>query len=169
MRANKKSQKELEKYIIENKGKFYRIGYSYTKNADDALDIVQEALLKAMSSMKTLKTPDYFNTWFYRILINTALDFLRKKKRTLPADEEFFSANVEGRADDYSDMDLQRALDSLPENYKSVIILRFFEDLKIQEIARILDVNENTVKTRLYKSLKILRIKLSDEEDINEL
>ena len=71
--------------------------------------------------------------------------------------------------DDYSDMDLQKVLGDLPENYKTIIILRFFEDLKIQEIAKILNLNENTVKTRLYKSLKILRIKLGDEEDINEL
>ncbi len=169
VRISKKTQNEFEEYIKKNEEKFYRIGYSYTKNADDALDIVQEAVLKAMSSIETLKTPDYFNTWFYRILVNTALDFLRKKKRVFPAEEEFFSVNVEGRTDDYSDMDLQKVLGDLPENYKTIIILRFFEDLKIQEIAKILNLNENTVKTRLYKSLKILRIKLGDEEDINEL
>ncbi len=166
MRANKRLQEEFEKYIVENKEKFYRIGYSYVKNADDALDIVQEAVLKAMSSMAGLKNPEYMKTWFYRILINTALDFLRKKKKIVQVDEDFFSANNEVHTDTYYDMDLHRALDNLPDNYKSIIILRFFEDLKIQEIARVLDMNENTVKTRLYKSLEILRINLS-EEDIN--
>ncbi|OJT83933.1 RNA polymerase subunit sigma-70, partial [Clostridioides difficile] len=59
-----------------------------------------------------------------------------------------------GEYDKYTDLDLRRALEELPIEYKSIIILRFFEDLKIEEVAIILDENVNTVKTRLYTALK---------------
>ncbi|ETJ29097.1 RNA polymerase sigma factor SigV, partial [human gut metagenome] len=61
---------------------------------------------------------------------------------------------------------LQKALDNLPSNYRTIIILRYFEDLKIDEIAEILNENINTIKSRLYKSLKILRIKMNDSEEV---
>jgi len=61
---------------------------------------------------------------------------------------------------------LQRALDNLPEKYRTIVVLRYFEDLKIDEIAEILNENVNTVKTRLYKSLEILRVKLSECEEV---
>lgn len=60
------------------------------------------------------------------------------------------------------DIDIQKALDNLPVQYRSVVVLRFFEDLKIEEIAAILAENVNTIKTRLYKSLKMLRIQMND-------
>lgn len=66
--------------------------------------------------------------------------------------------------DNYEDFDLQKALDNLPDKYRTVVVLRYFEDLKIEEIAQILNENTNTVKTRLYKSLEKLRIKLIEEE-----
>lgn len=62
-----------------------------------------------------------------------------------------------------TDMDLQDAIDQLPPKYKTLIILRFFEDLKIHEIAAITDLNVNTVKTRLYSALKKLRIEVGED------
>ncbi len=155
-------EKQLEEYVIENKEKHYRIAYSYVKNVDDALDIVQEAILKAIVSLDNLKNPEYMKTWFYRILINTSLDFLRKQKKIVVVDDEFLSSYDSGKMDEYTDIDLYRTLDELPENYRSIVILRFFEDLKIEEIAEILNENVNTVKTRLYKSLDKLRVKMID-------
>lgn len=162
MRIISSLDKQLENYVHENKEKHYRIAYSYVKNVDDALDIVQEAIFKAIVSLETLKNPDYMKTWFYRILINSALDFLRKQKKIIVVDEEFLSSYDYGSIDTYTDIDLHRALDELPDNYRSIIILRFFEDLKIEEIAEILDENVNTIKTRLYKSLDKLRVKMND-------
>ena len=158
----KKLEKQLEEYVIENKEKHYRIAYSYVKNVDDALDIVQEAILKAIVSLDNLKNPEYMKTWFYRILINTSLDFLRKQKKIVVVDDEFLSSYDSGKMDEYTDIDLYRTLDELPDNYRSIVILRFFEDLKIEEIAEILNENVNTVKTRLYKSLDKLRVKMID-------
>ncbi|WP_331666940.1 RNA polymerase sigma factor [Metaclostridioides mangenotii] len=65
--------------------------------------------------------------------------------------------------EDHTNLDLKKNLDDLPEKYRIIIVLRFFEDLKIEEIAKILDENVNTVKTRLYQGLKKLRINIESE------
>lgn len=159
---NKNLEKVLSEQILNYKEKYYRLAYSYVKNTDDALDIVQESIYKAITSLDKIQNPEYIKTWFYRIVINTSLDFLRKQKKIVIADAgtlEFYSP---GANDNYKDLDLQKALDNLPPNYRSIIVLRYFEDLKIEEIADILELNVNTVKTRLYSALKKLRLNMEE-------
>lgn len=156
-------ENQLEDYIIKNKELFYRLAYSYVKNVDDALDVVQESIYKAFSSIDSLKNFNYIKTWFYRIIVNVSLDFLRKRKREIVTDEEFLFNDDTGTVDNYADMDLQKSLETLPENYRNIIVLRFFEDLKLEEIAEILDENINTIKTRLYKALEMLRLSMDDK------
>ncbi|MGG7141992.1 RNA polymerase sigma factor [Clostridium nigeriense] len=159
-------KKQIAEYIISNKEKYYRVAYSYVKNADDALDIMQESIYKAVSHVDSLQGISYINTWFYRIIVNTSIDFLRKQKKVIPVDNEVLASFVSEIDDKYENFDLQRAMGNLPEKYRTVVILRYFEDLKIEEIAEILNENTNTIKTRLYKSLKLLRIKMNDYEEI---
>lgn len=152
---------KVEKYIIDNKDSFYRIAYSYTKNEEDALDVVQEAMYKALYSVENIKEVNYIKTWFYKILVRTSIDFIRKnRKYNNMIDIDIVDET--GEYDKYTDLDLRRALEELPIEYKSIIILRFFEDLKIEEVAIILDENVNTVKTRLYTALKKLKLKIEE-------
>lgn len=165
--VSKSSLKEqIAEYVVKYKDNHYRLAYSYVKNADDALDIVQESIYKAISYMDTLKDPSYLKTWFYRIVVNTSLDFLRKQRKVGVVEDEILENLYTGAIDEYENFDLQDALDNLPERHRTVVILRYFEDLKLEEIAEILNENTNTVKTRLYKSLKILRVKLNDSEEV---
>ncbi|HBM75572.1 MAG TPA: RNA polymerase subunit sigma-70 [Clostridiaceae bacterium] len=157
---------QIAEYAVRYKENYYRLAYSYVKNTDDALDIVQDSIYKAISSMSSLKNPNCIKTWFYRIVVNTSLDFLRKKKNVSVLKEEVITSIDCGTVDEYENFDLQKALDNLPDKYRTVIILRYFEDLKIEEIAEILNENINTIKTRLYKSLKMLRIKMDDCEEV---
>jgi RNA polymerase sigma-70 factor (ECF subfamily) len=160
--AKKDIKKQIADYVIANKEVYYRLAYSYVRNTNDALDIVQESIFKALSSIASLKEPNYIKTWFYRIVVNTSLDFLRKQKKLVIVEEETLCSLDFGDIDDYQDIDLQTALDALPDNYRSIVILKYFEDLKLEEIAEILNENVNTVKTRLYKSLKVLRMKIEE-------
>jgi RNA polymerase sigma-70 factor (ECF subfamily) len=163
VRIESKLEKQLETFVVENREKLYRIAYSYVKNADDAMDIIQEAIIKAYTSLNTLKNPDYFKTWFYRILINTSLDFVRRQNKIISMDEDTLSFHDDESFNDiYEDIDLKKALDEMPGDLRSIILLRFFEDMKIEEIAEIVGENVNTVKTRLYKSLRMLRRKMCD-------
>jgi len=159
----KKDQEELlTEFVLENKEKFYRLAYSYVKNEEDALDIIQESIHKALKGIHTLENSQALKSWFFRIVVNTSLDLLRKKKKEMVVDDdtiEFFSPK---KNDTYENVDLTRFLNELPEKYRIVIILKFFEDLKIREIAEVLNEKENTIKTRLYKGLKMLRIEMND-------
>lgn len=160
MKGNASVEKELVDFIISNKEDFYRLAYSYVKNANDAVDILQDSIQKAISSKDKLKNEKSLKSWFYRIVVNTSLDYLRKQKKIKVVDEETLELYSTGQDDHYTDIDLERSLESLPPKYRIVIILRYFEDLKIEEVAEVLQESPNTIKTRLYKALELLRIKM---------
>ncbi|WP_332651545.1 sigma-70 family RNA polymerase sigma factor [Lysinibacillus sp. 54212] len=150
-------------FIRANKERFYYLAYSYTKNEQDALDVVQDSIQKALQSLRTLKNEDQLKSWFYKIVVRTAIDFLRKHKRTQVMDDRDLAEITPQQIDTYNNIDLADALDTLPTAYREVIILRYFEDLKIEDVAHVLDINLSTAKSRLYKSLKLLKIQLQDE------
>ncbi|MEG0014939.1 MAG: sigma-70 family RNA polymerase sigma factor [Cellulosilyticaceae bacterium] len=155
MKGKLKENKVIE-YTLEYKESMYRLAYSYTRNEQDALDIVQESICKALTSLDSLKEINYVKTWMYRIIVNTALDYLRKNKKYI-----YQETLDEGCLyDTYENIDLKEALDKLEEPYQTIVKLRYFEDLQINEIAQVLQQNENTIKTRLYTALKKLRIKI---------
>jgi RNA polymerase sigma-70 factor (ECF subfamily) len=165
---NRKTEQLLTNCITENKQNIYRLAYSYVKNKEDALDIVQDSIYKAMTSIEHLKDESVVRSWFFRIVVNTSLDFLRKHKKIYPMDQEKLELYAHGAVDEYMDIDLVRTLDDLPPKYREVIILRYFEDMKIEEVAEVLHDNVNTVKTRLYQALKLLRVKLKDRRSSND-
>ncbi len=153
----------VENFIVENREAHYRLAYSYVRNKENALDIVQESILKALNSVERLDEIAFLKTWFYRIVVNTAIDFIRKHQRVTVMDDDILSIHLPQLEDPITDIDLQNAINQLPPKYKGLIILRFFEDLKIDEIAEITGENVNTIKTRLYAALKKLRIEVGEE------
>lgn len=97
--------------FTEHKNDFYRLAYSYVKNQEDALDIVQESIKKALTSLNQIKDPNSMKSWFYKIVVRTAIDFLRKQKKFTLADDETIDFFSKGKEDTYKDMDLHKALD----------------------------------------------------------
>ena len=122
------------------------------------MDVVQESACKAIIQCKKLKDTTKLLPWLCRIVVNTSLDLLRNQIKEQPA-EELPEAAAE---DKYEELDLKKALNRLEPENRTVIILRYFEDMKIEDIALVVDENVNTVKARLYRSLKKLRIQLDD-------
>lgn len=153
-------------FIRTNKERFYLLAYSYTKNEQDALDVVQDSIHKALQSLDTLKNEQQLKSWFYKIVVRTAIDFLRKYKRIQVMEDDKLAFFSPQQIDTYENTDLEMALSELPSNYREVIILRYFEDLKIEDVAHVLDTNISTVKSRLYKALKLLKVQLQDGEGI---
>ena len=149
---------ETEQILTENYERYYRLAYSYMRNEDDALDVVQESAYRAIKDCKGVRNKDYLSTWIYRIVVNTSLDMLRRKKKETPT-EEMPETPTE---DHYQDLDLKQMINRLDDKSRSVIILRYFEDRKLEEIADILEENVNTVKSRLYRGIKKLRDHLED-------
>lgn len=160
----RKNQKIIEKIILEQYNRYYRLAYSYVHNEMDAEDIVQSGAYKALKGSGTLNNPEYAGTWVYRIMLNEIFQFVKQPQmESYECLQEEKGTEIEAVEDVYEDIDLQRALDRLPPQDKAIIIMKFFEDKKLEEIAEILDENLSTVKSRLYRSMKRLRIKLSDE------
>ncbi|PYE49046.1 sigma-70 family RNA polymerase sigma factor [Paenibacillus barcinonensis] len=163
MRVGRKLEKLLIQCITENRKRAYRLAYSYVRNKEDALDIVQDAIHKAFMSIERLNNTGSLKSWFLRIIVTTSLDFIRKQKRVQLMDEEKLEVVLPSSQDHYADLDLARSLNELPDKYRILIILRFFEDMKIEEIAEVLNENLSTVKTRLYQGLQRLRVNMSEE------
>ena len=155
--------KEVISLIENNQEKFYRVAFAYVKNKDDALDIVHNAIVKALEKRHTLRNEDYIQTWFYRILINESINFLHRRGKilyldTLPDSEVSSGSNT--KSEEY--IDLYSAIDRLPPKLKTIIILRYFEDMQLDTIAKITSTNLSTTKSRLYKALEIMKVSLED-------
>ena len=167
-RKSKTNKELIEQIILEKYNQYFRLAYSYVHNDADACDIVQNGAYKAIKNSHTLHKPEFAETWLYRIMLNEIFRYAKQPKflsyEAMLEEEGRDTGSVE---DTYADIDLQRALEALPAEDKAIVILRFFEDRKIEEIAVILDENVNTVKSRLYRSMKKMRISLSDDVSQN--
>lgn len=148
----------MTRLLKANQEKYYRMAYAYVKNREDALDIVHDAIVKALQKVHQVNNPMYLETWFCRILINQSLSFVRSRKNTLNLEEVPLS-----REEDWTGrVSLYDAIDRLPPKLKTVILLRFFEDRPFEEIARITAQKESTVKARVYKALQLLKLDMED-------
>jgi RNA polymerase sigma-70 factor, ECF subfamily len=87
-KAKKGDVNSFQALIHIEKEKLYKMAYVYMRNEDDALEVFQEMIYKAFASLSKLKNDQYFSTWMTRILINSAIDLLRKKKRVVPINQE---------------------------------------------------------------------------------
>lgn len=157
-------QQKVEDQILDNYEAMYRLAYSYVRNEEDALDIVQESVYKAIKNAGKVQQEAYIRTWIWRIVMNTAVDLIRSRKNETGLEE----AGETGKEDTYQDFDTLEALKILEPREKAVIVLRFFEEQKLEDIARTLQENTNTVKTILYRSLKKLRVELTEGELLYE-
>lgn len=147
----------IRSILPENYESYYRLAFSYVHREADAMDIVQEGAYKAMLKANSLQEESFASTWVYRVMINTAKNYLKKYNREYEVlQEENVAAN-----EDCIEIDLQSAVEKLPLEEKTLIILRFYEDKTLSEIAQILQENLSTVKSRLYRTLQKLRKELS--------
>lgn len=153
-----RSRKEtlVRSILLENYQSYYRLALSYVHQEADAMDIVQEGAYKAMRKAGSLQEERFAGTWVYRIMINTAKDYVKKYRQ----DYEVLNENMMDTKAHDPDMDLREAVDKLPLQEKTLIILRFYEDKPLAEIAEILQENLSTVKSRLYRTLEKLRKEL---------
>ena len=152
---------KITAYIIENQNKFYRLAYSYVRNREDALDVVQNAVCSALEHYQTLRSQEAIRTWFYRILVNECLMILRNRKQTFTEDENLEEASYEEQGFERWD-DLYDSIGRLEPDNQMIIKLRFLEELPLKEIAQIMEMNLSTVKAKLYRGLKWLKVNVPE-------
>ena len=140
-------------YILENQNRFYRLAYSYVRSEDVALDVVQSAICKGLEKCFGLKNPEALGTWFYRIVVNEALQYLRKsRKESVSPDGELPEQAYHEPAYERQ-REVYEEVMRLAEPMKTVVVLHFYEGLTLKQISEVTDTNLNTVKSRLYSAL----------------
>jgi RNA polymerase sigma-70 factor (ECF subfamily) len=149
----------------------YQLAYRYMGNEQDAKDVCQNAFIKAYKNVKKLKNETSFSGWIYKIAINLCKDELKKKKKAIHTDidnihnnefvyEEVITVNPKCEEnimkEDMQNI-IKRTILNLPEEQKIIVILKEYQGLKFKEIAEILNIPENTAKSRMYYALKNIK------------
>lgn len=145
---------QFVKTIGENKTAMFRLAYSMVLNREDAEDIVSETIVKAYSHLDELKNIRKMKAWIFQILVNESKTYLKKRNRIdLIEDISIFEEKEKDEKENY---DLLEFVCQLEDIFKEVIILYYFEEFRVKEIADILNISEGTVKSRLSRA----RVKL---------
>lgn len=159
--AKNGDEEEFYHLINQKKTELYRMAYVYVQNENDAVEIYQQTIIRAFEGLSKLNDPKYFSTWITRILINCSKTYISKQKNielVEPANIENLKSVSHSNIEEH--LDLWKALFQLNEKYKTVLILRFYQDYSVSQIADILQCPEGTVKTNIRRGLQTLRQQL---------
>ncbi|MGN7476289.1 sigma-70 family RNA polymerase sigma factor [Solibacillus silvestris] len=136
----------------------YRMAFVYIQSEADAVDILQQAIIKAYEHIHNLKEPQFFKTWMIRIVINCSKTYIEKIKR-FEVTDPLKLIDMQATSNTYKEeeIDLWNALQSLEEKYKTVLLLRFYQDYTVPVIASIVELPAGTVKTNIRRGLMQLK------------
>jgi RNA polymerase sigma-70 factor (ECF subfamily) len=162
-RAQKGDLRSFDVLVKRYQKKVYFVAYRMVKNHDTADDIAQETFIKAYYAIKSFKTGYRLYTWLYRICMNLSINYLKRQKLIVPESqfqEETSPLEVEATGPDPLEsleskelgQKIERAVDSLPPKFKAVLVLRMYEDLSYEEIAKALKITQGTVMSRLFRA-----------------
>ncbi len=151
--AKRHDKEAFGKLIRIHTASMYKVAKAILKNDEDVADAIQETILACWEKINTLKKNNYFKTWLIRILINNCNALYRQRSRMVL--DEIVSETAE-QEKQYAAIEWQEFLRCLDEKYRIVTVLYYVEGFKIREIAEILELNENTVSTRLAKARTLM-------------
>jgi RNA polymerase sigma-70 factor, ECF subfamily len=158
-------EKLIEQLMDQYGQSLLHLTYSYVGKREIAEDLTQEIFVKCYQKLDQYQKKSSLKSWIWRIAINHCKDYLRswhynhivvseEQVRHTPSQEKRVENQVIQR---YEDEELVRAVMGLPDTYREVIYLYFFEELAIKEISHLISVNQNTIKTRLKRAKEILK------------
>lgn len=180
-RARQGDDESFELIVDQYREEMYHMAWRLTRNTEDALDIVQEIFLRAYRALHSFRGKSSFATWLHRIAVTTALDYLRREQRhqrgrvqgSDDADAEMqpdpittLAVTEATPADHVLKAQVHRALQAaiaeLPHRQREVVILRYYHELSLEEIAEVLRCGVGSVKSHLFRAQLRLRILLKD-------
>ncbi|PZE19532.1 RNA polymerase sigma factor SigW [Paenibacillus xerothermodurans] len=159
------------------KEKIFHLAYRMLHNRHEAEEIVQETFLRVYTNLERYDENQKFSTWIYRIGTNLCIDRLRKRKPNYSLDAEMndgegtdWYAMLPSEDDTPDDQvilsetrnEIRKSIETLPEKYKTVVVLRYLQDLSLQEISEVLSLPITTIKTRLHRGREHLRKKMEN-------
>ena len=145
-----------------HKAALYKTALSYLRNEQDAIEAVQEVTFRVYTKISAVRNPAYLKTWMIRIMINYCNDALKRRKR-FGANPKLLEA-LPGPGN-FRNIEILDALDILDEKERELIVLKYFHDMKMKDIACMLNKPEGTIKTWLHKTMKKLRAHISEQEE----
>lgn len=152
---------EFDNIYEQYKNMVYRLAISYLKNPIDAEDIVQNVFLKLHKNLSKFDSEEYLKNWLIKVTINECktnlLSFYKRKVRLFINDEE------ESIKDNTKNKEVMNSIFLLPKQDRLIIHLYYYENYKVKEIAKILNMKENAVKQRLFRDREKLRDILKEE------
>lgn len=141
--------------LIElNNQSMYKVARAYFTNDADIADVMSETILTCFEKIHTLRRPEYFKTWLLRILINQCNQMVREKNREVTIAE---FADIMDESSQYALVEFKELLGQMDEKYRIVLVLYYVEGFKIKEIAELLNMKENTIKTHLKRGKNNLK------------
>jgi len=162
--------------------KIFHLAYRMVGNSHEAEDVVQETFLRVYTNLHRYDPSQKFSTWIYRIGTNLCIDHLRKRKRKhkISLDANLYDSD---QADGYdllptdereqpdhqlilseTKRQIREAIDHMPDQYKTIVILRYLHDMSLQEISEVVDMPVTTIKTRLHRGREYLRGKIEHNQ-----
>ncbi len=153
--------KVFEDIVEEYSNSIIRLCYLQTGDLNESEDLAQEVFLKVYINLKKFKGSSSIYTWIYRVAINTCLTYLKKKGKLIQEELDVnFPSNesIEGEViGKHSREELRRWLFKTPAKYRIPLYMYYFEEMKITQIAEILESNENTIKTRIRRGKEYIK------------
>jgi RNA polymerase sigma-70 factor (ECF subfamily) len=175
-RAQEGDSHSFDLLVKRYQRKIYFLAYRMVKSHDAADDIAQETFIKAYFAIKSFRIGYNFYTWLYRICMNLSINFLKRQKLVIP--ESQFEEQVSPLEKEASGADpssqlalkemeskIEKAIDSLSPKYKAVLVLRLYEDMSYEEIARTLKVSVGTVMSRLFRARERMQEMLKEYKE----
>jgi len=153
------NSEEFAARVEAMRSKLYRICCMQLFDPADREDAIQEAIFKAWKKRSSLREPQYFDTWFIRILINECRNIQKRRKRSLPLENAGERAGNSG----FEGQDLRMSLASLDEKLRICVLLHYIEGYSVHEVSRMIGIGESAVKARLMRGRKRLKELLSEE------
>ena len=162
----------LEKMMIEYGNELVRLAFSYVKDKEIAKDVVQNTFIKCYKHIESFRFDAQLKTWLYRITINECKDYLKSwnykmvhvKSFINEAARSILPSTEKTVIDKYSSKEIKDTIFALPNVYREVVYLYYYDSLSTNEIAGILDVSVNTVKTRLRRAKQRLYTEIKEAE-----
>jgi RNA polymerase sigma-70 factor (ECF subfamily) len=181
--AARKGDRDAFRTLFERyQRRAYALAFGVVRHQDDALDVVQDAFIKAYKHLDKFEGNSSFFTWLYRIVMNLAIDHLRKHRRARPVelDEQHLEEGSDdtllpkllggnpGRAlmDKEIRARIEQALGELSENHRAVLIMRELEGMSYEEMAQAMGCSKGTIMSRLFHARKNMQRRLADLFDV---
>ena len=151
------SEEKFEYVYTEFAKELLSIAFGYTKNKDDSIDIMQNAYVALLNSNKNFDSDEHIKYFLIRVVINESINHIKKYQNKKEIKNNDYVFNVPERKKEDIPYDLSEIVYKLPEKYKTIIILHYYDEMKIKDISTILKISESAVKKRLERGRNLIK------------